>query len=132
MKVIITGVSSFIGYHLARHFSAQSFDVIGTILKVFPFGYDGIELERLSHLYSIPLCPLDITDSEQLEEILKKELDQAGSHLARFQQIKYFAILEKDFSIESGELTPTMKVRRKIVCEKYGHLLESYYKKEKV
>jgi long-chain acyl-CoA synthetase len=47
--------------------------------------------------------------------------------LARFEQIKKFAILPQAFSIEAGEITPTLKVRRRAVMEKYKELLESLY-----
>jgi long-chain acyl-CoA synthetase len=47
--------------------------------------------------------------------------------LARYETIKRFAVLERDFSQEDGEITPTLKVRRKVVTENYRHLLEAMY-----
>jgi len=52
---------------------------------------------------------------------------RVNSALARFETIKRFAILPSDFSVEGGELTPTMKLRRAAVEQKYAALIESLY-----
>jgi long-chain acyl-CoA synthetase len=46
---------------------------------------------------------------------------------ANVEQVKKFAILERDFSQAGGELTPTLKVKRNIVEEKYAEILDSLY-----
>lgn len=56
-------------------------------------------------------------------------IDAANSRLNRWETIKDFRILDRDLSIESGELTPSMKVRRKVVETSYGVLLESMYQR---
>ena len=45
--------------------------------------------------------------------------------LAAFEQVKRHAILDQPFSIETGELTPSLKVKRKVVKEKYRDLIET-------
>jgi long-chain acyl-CoA synthetase len=47
--------------------------------------------------------------------------------LASYEQIKRFALLPKEFSIDSGELTPTLKVKRKIVEQKWKDEIEALY-----
>lgn len=66
-------------------------------------------------------------DSKFLE-FLQKQIDNVNSRLARVQTIKKFKILTKDFSVEGGELTPTMKVKRKVVTEKYKSEIEELYR----
>jgi long-chain acyl-CoA synthetase len=63
-------------------------------------------------------------------EKVQKEVDRANDQLPRFMQIKYFRILEKPFTIEGGELTPTMKVKRRVVENRYKDLLDSMYREE--
>jgi long-chain acyl-CoA synthetase len=47
--------------------------------------------------------------------------------LASFESIKYFRILPRDLSIETGELTPSLKVKRKVVAERYRDEIEGMY-----
>ena len=58
---------------------------------------------------------------------LHKQIDQVNEKLARVQTIKKFVIVPTEFTIDGGELTPTMKVKRKVVNEKYKTEIESMY-----
>jgi len=61
---------------------------------------------------------------------VERIVEKINSGLASFERIKRFAILDTDFSIESDELTPTFKVKRKFVTEKYRSLLDGLYDQE--
>jgi long-chain acyl-CoA synthetase len=61
-----------------------------------------------------------------LDEV-RKAVARVNKQLAPFEQIRKFRVLEKDFSIESGELTPTMKVRRNRVLENHRELVSELY-----
>ena len=58
---------------------------------------------------------------------IETAMDRANGRLARFEQVKRHAILAEDFSMDAGTLTPTMKIRRRVVAENYGTLLDSLY-----
>jgi len=58
---------------------------------------------------------------------VQKEVDRANGQLPRYMQVKYFRILPKPFTIENGELTPTMKLKRSIVAARYKDLLDGMY-----
>ena len=58
---------------------------------------------------------------------LEKQIETVNEKLARVQTIKRFAIIPNEFSIDGGELTPTMKVKRKVVNEKYSREIEDMY-----
>ena len=58
---------------------------------------------------------------------LMAEIGRLGEGLASFEQVKKIALVTASFSIESGELTPTMKVKRRVVAERYADLIESLY-----
>lgn len=59
-------------------------------------------------------------------------INVANARLASFEQIKRFVILPHDFTIEANELTPTLKIRRKYVSEKYRELLDGLYSLEDI
>jgi long-chain acyl-CoA synthetase len=54
-------------------------------------------------------------------------VDEVNETLPRYEQIKYYKVLDKAFSIESGELTPTLKLKRRIVFEKFKDDIEKLY-----
>jgi long-chain acyl-CoA synthetase len=69
----------------------------------------------------------ELAENEQVHELVQKELERANSNYAQVEQIKKFKILDHDLSIETGELTPTLKVKRNLVYDRYDELFESMY-----
>jgi long-chain acyl-CoA synthetase len=58
---------------------------------------------------------------------IQETIDAVNSRQASYSTIKKFAIVPKDFTQETGELTPTLKVKRKVVTQKYQALLDGFY-----
>lgn len=69
----------------------------------------------------------DVLRNSEIIAWAAQRLSEKTSHLAPYEQIKYFTFLPRELSIADGELTPTMKVKRKIVSEKYKDLIERMY-----
>ena len=67
----------------------------------------------------------------KIYQFLDSRVTALTENLASFEKIKYFIVLENDFSQAAGELTPTLKVKREVVLAKYHHLLLPLYEKEK-
>ncbi len=65
----------------------------------------------------------DLVSRDDVRALVKSEVDQVNRTLPPHEIVKKFVLLERAFSIEAGELTPTLKVKRKAVAEKYGPLL---------
>ncbi len=63
----------------------------------------------------------------RVRELIQAELDRSNAKYAQVEQVKRFAILDHDLSQETGELTPTLKVRRNVVNEKYATVFDSLY-----
>jgi long-chain acyl-CoA synthetase len=59
--------------------------------------------------------------------LVHSELDKANANYAQVEQVKKFFILEHDLSQETGELTPTLKVKRNVVQEKYAGRFDELY-----
>jgi long-chain acyl-CoA synthetase len=66
----------------------------------------------------------------EVEKLIRDRVEEINRGLASFEQVKRFALLGTDFSQETGELTPTLKIRRKVVVGKYGGLLDALYEKD--
>jgi long-chain acyl-CoA synthetase len=62
-----------------------------------------------------------------VNQFIESHIGTIQKDLAGFERVRRFTILDQEFSIENGELTPTQKVRRKIIEEKYAHLIEKMY-----
>jgi len=69
----------------------------------------------------------DLINLPALQEKVQASVDRTNSQVARFETIKKFALIPTPLTVETGELTPTMKVKRKIVETKYLHLLDELY-----
>ncbi|MGM0577495.1 MAG: AMP-dependent synthetase/ligase [Myxococcota bacterium] len=64
---------------------------------------------------------------ETFKAFLEEQVQEVNRHLARVQTIKRWAIVPREFTIEGGELTPTMKIKRRIIRDKYAEAIESLY-----
>ena len=62
-----------------------------------------------------------------MHALIQEEIDRANAKYAQVEQVKKFAILDHDLSQATGELTPTLKVKRNVVNEKYAELFDSLY-----
>ena len=71
----------------------------------------------------------DLTQSSEIVKLIQGEVDLVNETLSRVEQVKKFTILPKKLYEEDGEVTPTMKVKRKYVNEAFGDLIEAMYKR---
>ena len=69
----------------------------------------------------------DLTDAPAVKEAIQGAIDRANAAVSHAEAIKAFRILPHDFSVESGELTPSMKVRRPMVMEHYADVIAGIY-----
>jgi long-chain acyl-CoA synthetase len=69
-----------------------------------------------------------LTRSEEVQKLIQNEIGKVNSQLARVENIRKFRILDKKLYTEDGEVTPTMKVKRKAIYEQYRDLIETMYR----
>jgi long-chain acyl-CoA synthetase len=69
----------------------------------------------------------DLAASPQVREMLEGYVSTANKRLERWETVKKFEILPSELSVDEGEVTPSLKIRRKAVEKKYDHLLEGMY-----
>ncbi len=86
------------------------------------------EVRRYCEEKGAPVEDLDaMAASSLVAELLRSEVDRLGGDRARYEQIRKIAVLPAVFSIEGGELTPTLKVRRRAVLERYADQVAELY-----
>lgn len=69
----------------------------------------------------------DLTQKDEIQNIYRKEIRSYSGELASHEKIRDFRLLPNEFTVESGELTPTLKIKRRIVEDKYGHLINDIF-----
>jgi long-chain acyl-CoA synthetase len=88
---------------------------------------DEEEIVPWARKHDLPIDMHELVQREEVRELIQHELDAVNAKYAQVEQIKRFAILDRDLSQETGELTPTLKVKRSVVYDKYDDLFESLY-----
>ncbi|HHQ6629316.1 TPA: AMP-dependent synthetase/ligase [Serratia fonticola] len=73
---------------------------------------------------------LELLRNSHIIEMFEKRLREMQKELALFEQVKKFTLLPAAFSMELGELTPTLKLRRKVILQRYQHEIESMYQEK--
>jgi long-chain acyl-CoA synthetase len=74
--------------------------------------------------------PEDLFEKEEFRKIIDQHVEELNKNLARVETIKYYRILKNTFSEQTGELTPSLKVKRKVVMNRYKAIIESMYPPE--
>jgi long-chain acyl-CoA synthetase len=69
----------------------------------------------------------ELTRHPRIQELVESEILTVNKHLASYESIKYFRIIDHDFTQETGELTPSLKVKRKVVTERFRDLIDEMY-----
>ena len=86
------------------------------------------KLEEYAKFNNIPYENLeDLVKNEKIIKFMEAEVNRATPGLSSYEAVKKIALLDREFEIEKGEITPTMKVKRNIIEEKYKALIDSLY-----
>ncbi|HEY3829399.1 MAG TPA: long-chain fatty acid--CoA ligase [Solirubrobacteraceae bacterium] len=88
---------------------------------------DEEEIVTYAREHNLPEQPAALAREPAIRDLISREVDRVNSSYAQVEQVKKFAILEQDLTQAGGELTPTLKVKRNVVAEKYADLLDSLY-----
>ncbi|MBM3368309.1 MAG: long-chain fatty acid--CoA ligase [Betaproteobacteria bacterium] len=92
---------------------------------------DHENVERYAQDNAIPFSNFaSLCRRPEVQSLVQAEIDRVNKHFARIEQVKKYRLIEQKLTAEDEELTPTMKLKRKLVNEKYRDLIESMYVKE--
>jgi len=88
---------------------------------------DSDELPALAERAGVAPDVATMAHDDRVRAEIQREVDRANEHFARIEQVKRFTILDHELSQAAGELTPTLKVKRSVVYDKYGSKLAALY-----
>jgi long-chain acyl-CoA synthetase len=88
---------------------------------------DEEEIAGYAREHGLPEDTSSLCEEPSVREMIDREVERANLRYAPVEQVKRFAILPHDLTQETGELTPTLKVKRNVVAEKYADVLDALY-----
>ena len=90
---------------------------------------DQENVERYAQERDIPFSNYaSLTRAPEIQDLIQAEVDRVNQQFARVEQVKKFFLLDKQLAAEDEELTPTMKLKRKLVQQKYAEQIEAMYR----
>ena len=69
----------------------------------------------------------DLIEKQLVKDLIQREVEKVNHDLARYEQVKKFALLPHELTQDGGELTPTLKVKRRVINEKYKDIIDGLY-----
>jgi long-chain acyl-CoA synthetase len=88
---------------------------------------DPVEVGRWAEAQGIDGDAATLAGDDRVRALIQDVVDEANRERSRFEQVKRFAILPRDFTMEAGEITPTLKVRRRAVQEHFAAEIDALY-----
>jgi long-chain acyl-CoA synthetase len=89
---------------------------------------DPLAAEAWARTQGLAVGAGDLATHPEIQKLIESEVAAVNQQLASWESIKYVRILPNDFSPETGELTPSLKVKRKVVASRYADVIESMYR----
>ena len=88
---------------------------------------DSVEIGRWAAENALDGDIAALSQDERVRELLQDTVDEANRERSRFEQVKRFTVLPRDFTMEDGEITPTLKLRRRAVQEHFADEIDALY-----
>ena len=85
-------------------------------------------LKEWCHLHHINYTSdSEIIKNDKVLEKIEQEIEKANKSFAQWEKVKKISLIDHVWSIDSGEVTPTLKLKRKVINERYGNMIEEMY-----
>ncbi len=88
---------------------------------------DPVEMEAFAKQHGLPNEMIELIASPKVMDLVGQAVEKVNSEHGRVEQIRRWRLLPIDFTVETGELTPTLKLKRKVVCERYASVIDEMY-----
>lgn len=89
------------------------------------------ELGSLAMAHNIQFTDnISLVDNEKINDLMEKEINAPQKHLAKYERVRKFVLMPAPFTIDGGDVTPTLKLKRKVIEEKYKDVIDGMYAKK--
>jgi long-chain acyl-CoA synthetase len=86
-------------------------------------------IKEYADTHNIPYNSVtDLANDEEIYKLIENDIGKIQQDLANYERVRKFVLLDKPLTLEDGEITPTQKIKRKVIEEKYANLIEDMYK----
>lgn len=86
------------------------------------------QLESYAHIKGLELTtPKEFCESPRIIDLMERQIAAATTKLAKYETVKKIVLLENELTVEGGELTPTLKIKRRVVNDKYKDVIDKIY-----
>jgi long-chain acyl-CoA synthetase len=99
--------------------------------KPYPVALVTLDPEQIvpwAEAQGLPTDVAELAERPEVRELIQTDLDAVNANYAQVEQIKRFGILPRDFTLDAGELTPSLKLKRNVVYAAYAHVFEDLYR----
>ena len=69
----------------------------------------------------------ELVNNEEIHKLIENDIGLIQKNLSNYERVRRFVLLEKPLSLEEGEITPSLKIKRKVIEKKYSDLIEGMY-----
>jgi long-chain acyl-CoA synthetase len=98
--------------------------------KPYPVALVTLDPEQIvpwAEAQGLPTDVAELATRPEVRELIQADLDAVNANYAQVEQIKRFGILPRDFTLDAGELTPSLKLKRNVVYASYAEVFEDLY-----
>ena len=89
---------------------------------------DPVEIRKWAEAEGVPVDdPAALAGHERVRELVQGVVDEVNADRSRYEQIKRFTVLPRDFTMDAGEITPTLKLKRRVVQQNFADAIEQLY-----
>ena len=87
------------------------------------------ELKKLADTFGINYdAPTELIANEKIIQVIKNDIDRLQKDFAKYEKVRKFKLLTQQFTVENGELSPKLSIKRHVVERKFSYLIEEMYK----
>ena len=88
---------------------------------------DPVEIEKWAAEHGLDGDPEALSENDEVRALVQQAVDATNEGRSRYEQIKRFTVLPRDFTMDAGEITPTLKIKRKVVAANFAREIDAMY-----